>query len=556
MKILMTSRSSRFLCRPALILTAVLALTSAASADDTPDALTKALALVRQVENPGATPLTDAQRIDTLTQAMQLTRQAPNHRLQGHRVLAIQAIRSALASIRAGEHDQIAGFLHAADAELSTSISLAGAAESPGQAPATAPPTSATNTPPVAAAPAAPVPPTASGYLILHHFGDGSTPQDGSNPCSSLVQGSDGNLYGVTLTLDIQRSANFTMELAGKTATIYKSTLQGNVTILRSFDAGNSDNDPLPEDALTLGTDGNLYGVIPGGGDNSCGIAFKLTPQGVFTALYQFGKASVKDDPRGPNAPLIRGADGNFYGTSNIGGSAEGGAVFRLTPQGVVTTLHSFDDGSVPHDGDTPWAPVIQGPDGNYYGTTFNGSGTPDKADFKGTLYKLTPDGKLTILHHFADGSVANDGKADSKAGLFVARDHTLYGTLHDGGNTAGSGVFFKFTPDGALTILHAFNADFTGKDGIFPMPTLVEGPDGNFYGTTNAGGSANDGTIYQITPAGSVTILHSFGDGGVPNDGIKPEAGLVLATDGYLYGTTSEGGTTGKGVLFRIKLP
>jgi uncharacterized repeat protein (TIGR03803 family) len=535
---------------PVLVLGAAFLFTSPILAQDTPNLLSKALGLVRKIENPGTIPLTDAQRIEALTQAMQMARQAPNHRLQGHRVLAVQAMRSALASIQAGEHDQVAGFLHTADVELSTSISLAGIAESPGQTPGSA---SAT---PGAASPTTQTAPDAQGYIILHNFSDGSVPQDGANPCASLVQGSDGDLYGVTHTLDIETSGNGTTEFPGKTATLFKSTLQGHMTVLRSFDAGKSDNDPLPEDALTLGTDGNLYGVIPGGGDNSCGIAFRLTSQGGFTALYQFGKPGVKDDPRGPTAPLIRGADGNFYGTSNIGGSADAGTVFRLTPQGAVTTLHSFDDGSVLRDGDTPWAPVMQEPDGNLYGTTFNGSGAHDKVDFKGTLYRLTLGGKLTILHRFDDGSVPNDGKADSGSGLFAARDHTLYGTTHTGSGTATSGTFFKFTPDGSVTILHVFNADFSGKDGVFPEPTLVEGPDGNFYGTTEDGGTANNGTIYQITPTGNVTILHSFGDKAIPHDGIEPRAGLVLANDGYLYGTASQGGTAGKGVLFRIKCP
>lgn len=227
-----------------------------------------------------------------------------------------------------------------------------------------------------------------------------------------------------------------------------------------------------------------------------------------------------------------------------------------MSPQGIVTTLHSFLDGSMPHDGDTPWAPVILGPDGDYYGTTFGGSGIKDRPDFKGTLFKITPTGTLTILHHFADGTVLHDGKANSNTGLFMAKDRTLYGTTELGGNMAGSGTFFKFTTDGMVTILHVFHQDLLDKDGVFPQPTLIEGPDGSFYGATKHGGSANEGTIYRITPTGTVTILHNFSDGTVSQDGSGPAAGLVLAKDGWLYGTTREGGSAGKGVVFRMKIP
>jgi uncharacterized repeat protein (TIGR03803 family) len=732
-----------------ILISVVLIFASPVFGDDTTDMLSKALDLVQQVETSTGNPPTDAQRIDLLTQAITMAQEAPNHRLKRHRVLAIQAIRSAIAEIGAGDpNHQAATYLHTADTELSTSISLAGAAESPGQpgdasvssspvpSPSAAPPSTPVPTdgtspqevitrlvanaskkplgpvendvteqtvstataalkssPPAGggslrdsivsdfieftlegpltslysdgsaalfygtvklteddlanhgdvsdapsfgdsggytswigpktkddahviatfclvqqhglwkvhavylsneplqgdnkdfiirqleafaktlsgpAIPAGQSPPssaTASGnpsnqaeptpeYTVLHNFGDGSVPRDGENPCTSLVLGPDGNLYGVTRSIDSNTSGNITINTLGKLATIYKMTPLGKVTILRSFNAGNSDNDPLPEYPLTLGSDGSFYGTMSGGGQNKCGMVYKITSQGVFTPVYQFGNPSIKDDPACPSAPLIKGVDGNFYGTSDSGGSAENGAVFKMTPQGVVTTLHSFLDGSVPHDGDSPGAPLVLGPDGNYYGTTFNGSGVEDKPDFKGTLFKITPGGMLTILHRFADGSVLNDGNASRTVGLFMAKDNSLYGTTQLGGTTSGSGTFFKFTTDGAVTILHSFHQDLLDKDGIWPQPTLVEGPDGNFYGTTSAGGSANEGTIFKITPEGTVTLLHNFCDGTIPNDGIKPEGGLVLASDGCLYGTTSEGGSAGKGVVFRIKVP
>ncbi len=537
-----------------VLITSLLSFCAPVSGQETTGLLGKALDLVRQVENPSGPPSTDAQRIDLLNQAIEMSRIAPNHYLKGHRVLAIQAIRGAITEIRNGNRNQATVYLHTADTELSTSVSLAEAAGSPGQAPAA--PGNALPTSSLAASPAeAPKPESASGYQIVHSFGDGSVPHDGVNPCTSLVQGTDGNLYGVTRSLDKDTSGNGTVEMPGKLATIYKITPQGKETVLRSFDAGHSDNDPLPEYPLTLGPDGDLYGVISGGGQNRCGIAYKITNQGVFTPLYQFGQHDIKDDPREPSAPLIRGADGDFYGTSNIGGAAGAGTVFKMTPQGVVTTLHSFLDGSVPKDGDTPWAPVALGPDGNYYGTTFNGSGVEDKPDFKGTLFQITPAGKLTILHRFADGTVPHDGKASSKAGLFMARDKTLYGTTEFGG-TNNCGTFFKFTTEGAITILHVFPQTTLEKDGAFPQPTLVEGRDGNFYGTAAAGGATNHGTIYKITPEGSMMILHSFDDGTVPHDGAKPGGGLVLASDGCFYGMTREGGSAGEGTIFRIKIP
>jgi uncharacterized repeat protein (TIGR03803 family) len=225
------------------------------------------------------------------------------------------------------------------------------------------------------------------------------------------------------------------------------------------------------------------------------------------TILHSFGDGSVVNDGQSPYAALIQGLDGNFYGATPTGGSHNFGSVFRITPSGTVTILHSFLDGSVPHDGQSPYAGLILGPDGNFYGTTtFGGS-----RGF-GSVFRITPSGAVTILHSFGD--VANDG--------------------------------------------------------AYPTGDLVLGPDGYFYGTTSFGGSTGNvdpygngyGAVFKMSPSGTVTILHSFGDGSVAGDGAGPQAGLVLGSDGNFYGTTIAGGSTasrtseGYGIDHRYRRP
>lgn len=316
--------------------------------------------------------------------------------------------------------------------------------------------------------------------VILHSFGDGSVPSDGLAPKGGLVQGLDGNFYGVT-------------SLGGSSSlgTVYKITPGGAVTILHNFGDGTVNPDGAnPYATLVQDTAGNLYGTTQAGGSSSQGTAFEITTQGALTILHNFG--SVTNDGLVPNG-LIQGTDGNLYGTTQQGGTAGVGTFFEIR-QGDIIIIHNFGDGSVTNDADDPTAGVIQGSDGNFYGTS-NGGG----AAGNGTVFKATVEGAVTILHSFGDGTVPMDG-ANPFAGLIQDRNGNFYGTTYDAGSN-GRGSLFKITPQGILTILHEFGDGSVNNDGASPVAGLVQGADTNFYGTTTAGGAAGEGTVFKLTP-------------------------------------------------------
>jgi uncharacterized repeat protein (TIGR03803 family) len=212
---------------------------------------------------------------------------------------------------------------------------------------------------------------------------------------------------------------------------------------------------------------------------------------------------------------LLQGPDGNFYGTTRVGGANDLGTVFRITAGGALTILHSFTG----PEGFDPLGELVLGTDGNFYGTTalggngiFNGNGV---------VFRMTPAGVTTALHVFT----GPDGRNPSTA-LLRGADGNFYGTT-TGGGANDAGTVFRVSPSGAFTTLHAF----TGADGGFPLGTLIAGADGNFYGTTANGGSANGGTTYRISPAGVFTSLHSFTF--AAGDGNDPRGALVRASDG-----------------------
>lgn len=281
-----------------------------------------------------------------------------------------------------------------------------------------------------------------------------------------------------------------------------------------------------PIGIVAQGHDGNMYSTAPVGGSIGYGAMFKITPSGTLTVPYSFDSTDQT-----PYGGLTLGTDGNFYGTTFGDNEFNLGTVFKLTPSGTFTPLHTFA-GS---DGSQPYAPPIQGTDGNFYGTTAKGG-----ANNAGTVYKITPSGALTTLYSF--GGVLG---ADPRAPLVQGTDGDFYGTTVAGGTNA-FGTVYKITPAGHLTTLWSFD----GNDGDAPYAPLVQGTDGNFYGTTELGGTSNDsGTVYKITPAGNLTVLHNIGG----SDGQEPVAGLVQATDGNFYGVAGGGGTKDEGTIFRI---
>jgi uncharacterized repeat protein (TIGR03803 family) len=304
-------------------------------------------------------------------------------------------------------------------------------------------------------------------------------------------------------------------------------------TTLLSFDGTDGANSAA---GLVRATDGNFYGTTSEGGANSGGTVFRISPSGALTTIYSFCSKVGCTDGANPVAGLIQATDGNLYGTT------ENGTVFKITLSGTLTTLGGTG-------GQDPLAALVQGKDGNFYGTTARGGANTCtlRTSYRvscGTVFKITPTGMVTTLASF---SQANGYTPSSP--LIQGKDGNFYGTTPDGGGTAepGFGTVFKITPTGTLTVLHSFN----GTDGEKSLGALVQGADGNFYGTTSFGGANPNfgGTIFKITPTGTLTTLHSFGSG----DGSGASAALIQATDGNFYGTTSGFGMSNTGTVFKI---
>lgn len=364
---------------------------------------------------------------------------------------------------------------------------------------------------------------------------------DGANPyLESLVQGLDGNLYGTTL---------YGAHGTGY-GTVFKISPTGALTSLYTFCSKPGCIDGYqPFAGLVLATNGNFYGTTSTGGAHGSGTVFKITRAGTLSTLYSFCSQTGCADGVQPLAGLVQGTDGNFYGTTHGGGANGSGTVFKITPTGTtLTTLYSFCPKTGCADGFYPWAGLVQGTDGNFYGTTVGGGSHGNY----GTVFKINPGTHmLTTLYSFCSQTGCTDGTSPY-AGLVQGTDGNFYGTTL-GGGTNHNGTVFKITSTGTLTTLHRF----VHTDGFAPSAGLVQATDGNFYGTTSAGGANGLGTVFKITPGGmnTLTTLHSFGGA----DGNGPY-GLVQDTNGNFYGTTQYGGANnvcsgGCGTVFSLSV-
>jgi uncharacterized repeat protein (TIGR03803 family) len=338
---------------------------------------------------------------------------------------------------------------------------------------------------------------------------------NGANPVyPTMVQGTDGNFYGTTIGGGVNSAG-----------TVFKMTPAGSVTILYSFcSLANCADGSGPYGGLVRASNGNFYGTTYSGGASSWGTVFVITPTGVLTTLHSFNGT----DGGQPLSSLVASSSGQLYGTTNIGGPDGYGTLFTISLNNTFTTLHTFDGA----DGNNPTGALVQGTDGNFYGTT----------EF--TVFRITPGGVLTTLHTFD----ITDGRNPYGA-LIQAKDGNFYGTTYDGGadNSCdnGCGTVFSITLQGSLTTL--YNFDSTG--GYYPIAGLWQGTDGNFYGTTYAGGPTDWGTVYELTLKGVYRTLHSFD----LTDGGQPYGAVVQGTNGILYGTATEGGADSLGTVFSI---
>ncbi len=287
---------------------------------------------------------------------------------------------------------------------------------------------------------------------------------------------------------------------------------------------------------LAQGPDGNIYSTDQLDGEYGLGSVYSISPSGEFTTLYSFCEegGGCVDTGGLPFGGVTLGSDGNFYGTTKNGGTDGFGQVFRFTPSGVHTTLYNFT-GANPGDGGPPIYPVFLY-DGDLWGGQWNGCGG---------LFKLTLKGKISNFPLAA--AACDDGSGPNLPTL--GSDGNFYGTTQGGGGSPcqpGCGVVYKMTPAGKITILYRFQGT---TDGAYPQGVLVEGSDGNYWGVTQQG-NPNYGTIFKISPSGKFDVVHAFAAGA--NDSAEPVAGLTLGSDGNFYGTGGAG-ANGAGAIFQV---
>jgi uncharacterized repeat protein (TIGR03803 family) len=316
---------------------------------------------------------------------------------------------------------------------------------------------------------------------------------------------------------------------------------------LVNFNGTNGANSHRPP---IQGPDGNLYGTTLGGGKYGQGVLFTMTPTGKKQALlYSFCSQTGCTDGSGPGA-LGLGADGNFYSGAESGGMFGYGTIFKFTGSGTPITLHDFDG----TDGARLYDRMVQLGDGNFYGTTPYGGNLGECAEGPGcgTVFQMTPSGTLTTLHDFCSLPDCADGAVLYES-LALGTDGNFYGATWAGGSAADAGTVFTITPTGTLTTIYTFCVDgypFCGGPGALG-PAL--GRHGDFYGTTAFGGAYGEGSIFKITPQGKLTTIYSFCAQIACTDGSDARSGVILGSDGNLYGTTYYGGTYNEGTVFRI---
>ena len=371
---------------------------------------------------------------------------------------------------------------------------------------------------------------------------------DGANPYAGLVQGSDGYFYGTTYSGG-----------TNNLGTVFKISTNGAYTSLYSF-TGTKDG-ANPSAGLVQGSDGNFYGTTYNGGTNNYpflfhtnnyGTVFKISTNGALTSLYSFGSIhNAYDvlDGYNPSAPLVQGSDGYFYGTTYSGGIGAG-TVFKISTNGALTTysLTGIFDGS------NPAAGLVQGSDGYFYGTTESGGQTSPNYNGAGAVFQISTNGAkyTTGWYEFPLVDSETQAGANPQATLVQGSDGYFYGTTYRGGygsiQGSGPGTVFKISTNWVLTSLYTFG----GSRGALPAAGLVQGSDGYFYGTTYYGGGKGYGTVFRMSTNGALTTLYSFSG---TNDGANPRAVLVQGSDGSFYGTTSAGGTNNLGTVFRMTL-
>lgn len=363
-------------------------------------------------------------------------------------------------------------------------------------------------------------------FTVLHTF----TGPDGANPIGGLVEDEAGNLFGTTFF-----GGTYT------NGVVFKVDKSGNEIVLFNFNGGSDGG--FPDSGLILDNAGNLYGPAQEGSAGG-GVLFRLNPKGKEKVLLNFGGCGDCLKPRVPEGRLLLDASGNLYGTTTAGGKRSKGdqctngcgTIFRLDAAGKLDVLYEFTGGA---DGLWPFGPLLQDAAGNFYGTALYGGdlSCPQKPlRGCGTVFKLTKDGKLTVLHTFRGGS---DG-AGPQPGLGMDDAGNFYGAAQIGGSAncdLGCGTLFKLSKSGKFTLLYTFTG---AADGNYPNGGLVRDSQGILYGTTQIGTTNSFyGTVYKLNQDGTMTVLHQLNGF---SDGATPSSGLIRDSAGHLFGVAEEG--------------
>jgi uncharacterized repeat protein (TIGR03803 family) len=376
----------------------------------------------------------------------------------------------------------------------------------------------------------------------LYNFCSQTNCTDGSLPDTTPILGSDGNLYGVTLT------GGHMGEKFGNNGVFYRLTLGGQLTVLHDFCLVDECPDGANPPGIMQASDGNFYGVAA---TNDHSIIFKITPSGKFTTIHTFCSQANCVDGDGANAPPIQGRDGNFYGTTDAGGTEGGGVFYELTAAGSYQVLHNFcnpseqcAEGSLPNN-------IVQDAKGNFFGTTIGAA----------AIFEFTSTGEYKVL----DNPVL-PGNPGELQPITLASDGNLYATSGGGSPQDGSdgmGTIFEISPTGKFTPLFVFCGCGTPPGGYSPEGQLFQGTDGNFYGTTMLGGKSIEkfGTVFKLSKGLSpfvstvptagkvgkqVIILgnHLNGTTGVTFNGVQ--ANFTVKSDTYIQATVPAGASTG----------
>jgi uncharacterized repeat protein (TIGR03803 family) len=384
--------------------------------------------------------------------------------------------------------------------------------------------------------------------VVLYNFCSLPNCADGANP-GGVIRDSEGNLYGGTLAGG-----------AHQKGVAYKLAPSGQETVLYNFCSRGGDlcTDGWAAGVSAIDSEGNLYGTAGFGGAHNVGAVYKLTASGQETVLHSFCSLPKCADGSAPSG-LIRDSEGNLYGTTLYGGASSNGhgvtsgagVLYKLAPSGQETVLYNFCSRADCADGSLPSGSLLMDSEGNLYGTTINGGPNGGISAGDGVVYKLAPSGQETVLYNFCSLAGCADGKGPG-SGVIRDSEGNLYGTTGSGG-AHGKGVVFELAASGQETVLYNFCSLANCADGEKPGG-VIRDSEGNLYGSASDGPKQNpgNGLVYELATSGSETVLCSFGSANCP-DGAGP-SGVIMDSEGNLYGTTGYGGTNGGGLVFKLE--